>query len=104
MELALAEGRLSRWEDLLDELTPRQLTVLQAYYKIAPWGERRADLREAVMATAISCALSLSPVSGQQASDRVEILAGYLGGDEKQTASPNAAAAMMRGAFPSRTK
>lgn len=104
MRLALSEGRLSRWEELLDELTPRQLVVLQAYYQVEPWGEARADLREAVMATSVAAAVSVRPIRKGDAIKRVESLCNYMGGEEPETQSPNSMAAVMRGAFPSRSK
>lgn len=103
MRLALSEGRLTKWQDLLEELTYHDLAVLEAYYKIEPWGEARADVREAVMATSISASLSIGEVSGEQFADRVEMLLGYLSPDaekKQQFSSPNEAAANFRQIFP----
>lgn len=104
MELALSEGRLSKWESLLDELQPHQLTVLKAFYQLNPWGEARADLREAVMATSISCAMAAKPVPKHKAAERVEALQHYLHGKQPEPASQNALAAAMKARFPSRSK
>lgn len=54
MRLAAADHRLARWEDLLDELTPRQVTVLQAFQQLDGFGEQRADVRAAVSATIVA--------------------------------------------------
>jgi len=45
MRLAAQDHRLARWEELLDELTPRQVTVLQAFAQIEGWGKRADDFR-----------------------------------------------------------
>lgn len=60
MLLAEHEGRLTHWEDLLDELTSRQIAVLMAYRKLHPWPEDREDKRQAIMAAAICSAVSMS--------------------------------------------
>jgi hypothetical protein len=48
MRLAAQDHRLASWEDLLDELTPRQVTTLQAFAHIEGWGKRADDFRAAV--------------------------------------------------------
>lgn len=90
----MSEGRLSKWRQLLHEMTPRDLAVLQAYYRIEPWGDERADLREATMAAVLAYAFCGSEVEPHK-------LANYLGNEpDDEPVSPNAVAAMMRGAFP----
>jgi hypothetical protein len=59
MRLAAADHRLSQWEDLLDELTPRQITTLAAFQRIETWGEEREDNRVAVAVSAICTAVSV---------------------------------------------
>lgn len=102
MRIALSEGRLSKWEQVLEENDFHQLQVLDAYYKIEPWGEARADLREAVMATSIACALSIGDISADDLAQRVERLTKYLGDgstENPRPASPEAAAATIRAIF-----
>lgn len=60
MKLARSEGRASRWEELLDELTPHQLQVLYAAELVDPWGEEREDRRVAILATTIANSFSVS--------------------------------------------
>lgn len=60
MRLAAADHRLSDWESLLDELTPRQVTVLQAFQQIEQFGEARADVRAAVTTAAICSSVRMS--------------------------------------------
>ncbi len=57
MRLAAADHRLARWEELLDELTPRQVTVLQAFHALEGWGEDRADKRAAIAASVVGGAM-----------------------------------------------
>ena len=54
MRLAAADHRLATWEDLLDELTPRQVTVLQAFAQIEGWGKPADDYRAAVETTILA--------------------------------------------------
>lgn len=105
MEIALSENRVSQWEDLLDELQPRQLTVLQAFYKICPWGDRRADLREATMASVVAHALH-SFAGGRGEPIDPNKLKDYLAkpDDSRDAVSPEAAAATMRHVFPTRSR
>jgi len=56
MRLAAQDHRLSKWEELLDELTPRQVTVLQAFAQIEGWGKRADDHRAAVQTTILGSA------------------------------------------------
>ena len=56
MRLAAHDHRLSTWEDLLDELTPAQVTVLQAFAKIEGWGKPADDHRAAVQTTILGSA------------------------------------------------
>ena len=102
MRIALSEGRLSRWEDLLSELTYHDLQVLEAYYHIEPWGEERADLREAIMATSIASSFAVGEIDPDEYVERVEKLAGYMEREESKPkfVSPNAAAMTMKTAFP----
>jgi hypothetical protein len=60
MRLAAQDHRLSSWEDLLDELTPRQVTTLQAFAHIEGWGKRADDFRAAV-----STSLTMASMSGK---------------------------------------
>ena len=57
MRLAAADHRLARWEELLDELTPRQVTVLQAFHALEGWGEERHDKRAAIAASVVGGAM-----------------------------------------------
>ena len=92
MRIAENEGRLSKWRELYNELTPQDLAVLAAYGRIEPWGQERADLRAAVMA------VHLMP--GAKDLTKSEILAvarnmaDYLS-DDAQHVSPNQAVAMI---------
>lgn len=61
MRLAAADHRLATWEDLLDELTPRQITVLQAFARIEGWGKPADDYRAAVGATILASAWGGKP-------------------------------------------
>ena len=56
MRLAAADHRLTEWETVLDELTPRQVTVLQAFARIEGWGEVKADHRAAIQTTILASA------------------------------------------------
>lgn len=89
MRLALAEGRITKWRELYDELTPRDVAELDGFYQLEPWGDRRDDVRQAVMTATIVAA-----ISGQQID--VQKLSKYLK-EEPREISPNAAAAMLRG-------
>ena len=60
MQLADREGRLSRWEEMLDELTPRQVIVLMAYQSLHPSGEEREDWRQAILTAAICSSVKFS--------------------------------------------
>ena len=60
MRLAAQDHRLSKWEELLDELTPRQVTVLQAFAHLEGWGKRADDFRAAV-----STSLTMASMSGK---------------------------------------
>lgn len=96
MRLALSEGRLSKWRELRDELTPRELTELIAYSSLEPWGDRRADIRQALMTS-----LLINATNGAQVD--LHKLTNYLEADEadsEQFVSPDAAARTMTGAFP----
>lgn len=105
MDIARSEGRISRWKELLTELTPPEIRVLQAYYQIKPWGEERADLREAVMAASVASAVSMQPTTKDRFIQRVTALANYYGGgDEEKFQTPAQAAMQMKSAFPSRSK
>jgi len=102
MRLALSEGRLSRWKELRHELTPRELTELIAFSLIEPWGDRRADIREALMAAVIA-----SSFGGEKVD--LDRLTNYMESDQSEESSgefqsPNAAAAMMTQTFPSLTR
>ena len=57
MRLAAADHRLARWEELLDELTPRQVTVLQAFHSLEGWGQERHDKRAAIAASVVGGAM-----------------------------------------------
>jgi hypothetical protein len=61
MRLAASDHRLARWEDLLDELTPRQVTVLQAFAQIEGWGKPADDYRAAVETTILASAWGGKP-------------------------------------------
>ncbi len=98
MRLALSEGRLSKWEQLLDELDYHQLRVLQAYARIEPWGDKRADMREAWLAAGI-----MGSFCGE-APDPNKLMQYMTDGSEMaptdQFVSPNAAATTMAQMFP----
>lgn len=98
MRVALSEGRISKWQSVLQELTHHDFQVLQAYYHIEPWGEDRADLREATMASVIVCGMTGAEVDPNELKD-------YLRVDEtkekrKAWPSPNSVAASMRQMHP----
>lgn len=60
MRLAEHQGRLTEWEELLDELQPRQVAVLQAYRRLHPWPEDAEERRWAIGTAAICSAISVS--------------------------------------------
>ena len=100
----MSEGRITQWEALLD-LQPHQISVLQAYRQLHPWGDERADLREAIMATSVACAVSQAKVSPSKAAERVVSLSSYMSGaQEPAIKSPDTGAAMMRRTFPKRAR
>lgn len=41
-------------EELLCRITARELVEWMAYYELEPWGEERADLRAAIVASTIA--------------------------------------------------
>lgn len=94
MQLAEKENRLSRWEDLLDELTPRQIIVLMAQRRLQPWPCDLENRRWAIGTAAICTAVS---VGGKECdpNDLLKLLRNESKTDVK-TVSPNAAAAMFR--------
>jgi len=98
MRLALSEGRLSKWQQLLEELTFHDLRVLQAYAKIEPWGDKRADMRDAWNTANIMGALTVG-----EPPDPNKLIQ-YMAGEDEQKSdefvSPNAAAASMAQMFP----
>jgi hypothetical protein len=96
MRIALSEGRITKWRELYHELTPRDVAELNAYFQLEPWGEVRADMREAVMTSAI--------LAGQGHKIEPAELCKYLRDEEEKEQSPNAVAAMMRQKFPSRSR
>lgn len=99
MRLALAEGRLTKWRDLLDELTPRDLTILDAYSRIEPWGDRRDDLRVAVMTAFLASASSGQEIDPnlltKYLADPLELL-GEKSKAGQRIVSPELAVAMFR--------
>ncbi len=100
MDVALSEGRLSKWEQLLNEMTYHDVAVLQAYAKVHPFGERRTDIRDAWNTAIIAGSLSGSPP------EPGEIIK-YLAEEESKDdgfMSPNAAAATMAQAYPNLVK
>jgi hypothetical protein len=88
---------LSKWQQLLEELTYHEIAVLQAYAKIEPWGEKRSDMREAWLAAAIMGSL------GGEAPDPNKLMQ-YMAKDDEPAdegfVSPNSAAASMAQMFP----
>lgn len=99
MRLAAADHRLSRWEELLDELTPRQLTTLAAFERIERWGEEREDNRMAIAIAAICQAVSFSgkPVDPQKILD---VLRPKKSHPQDGYASPDKVAQLMARAKP----
>ncbi len=100
MKLAREAGRLPEWENLLDELQPQQLAVLEALHRIEPWGEERADLR-----SALNTAIIVNSINGAEID--IGKLSDYLNVEKTQNSgfqSPNSAAAMMRQRYPSTVK
>jgi hypothetical protein len=98
MRLAAADHRLSRWEELLDELTPQQITTLMAFERVEKWGEEREDNRTAVAVAAICQAASMSgkPVDPSRI---LEVLRPRARPKDNY-ASPNQVASMMARAKP----
>jgi hypothetical protein len=96
MKVALSEGRLSRWQELFEELTPHDMAVLAAFSRICPFGPDRDDLRAAVNTSALIAAWGGEP--------NWEALAGYMSHKKDlqhpEGASPNAVAMMMTMARP----
>lgn len=97
MRLALSENRLTKWRQLYDELTPRDLAELEAYQRLEPWGDIRDDARMAIMTAAV-----IAAVTGQEID--IAALANYMGSDEEKVASPDSVAAMMRNRFKNRSE
>lgn len=77
MRLALSEGRITKWRELYDELTPRDVAYLDAFHKLEPWGDARDDVRQAVMTSVLVAALNGADVD-------VAKLANYLGDGKQQ--------------------
>lgn len=99
MRLALSEGRLSKWKELRDELTPRELTELIAFWDLEPWGDRRADIRSALMAATISASNGLEV--------DLEKLMNYIDVENEEfekCVSPMSAAATISQIYPSTIK
>jgi hypothetical protein len=71
MRLAAQDHRLAKWEELLDELTPRQVTVLQAFAQIEGWGKRADDFRAAVSST-----LAVASLTGKNP-DMAKVIQAY---------------------------
>ena len=98
MRLAEHENRLTHWEELLDELDPRQVVVLMAYRQIHPWPEDLENKRWAIGTASICTAVSKSMSSNGKECDPNDLLK-LLEKNPKvdvQTVSPNAAAAIFR--------
>lgn len=95
MRLALSEGRLSKWKELRHELTPRELTELIAFSSLEPWGDRRADIRHALMTAVIVSATNGEKIDLARLTNYLDATA-----ESEELQSPNAAAAMMAQAFP----
>ncbi len=93
MRIALSEGRLTKWRDLYDELTPQDVAILDAYHQLEPWGDMRDDLRHAVMTASI-----VASFSGHKMD--IDKLAHYLGDVKESKVSANSTAAMMKQLFP----
>jgi hypothetical protein len=96
MRLALAEGRVTKWRALYDELTPRDIAELDAFYQLEPWGDARDDVRHAVMTSTLVAAISGRKIDAL-------LLSRYLG-NGVQEVTPDAMSEMMRRAYPSRSK
>lgn len=92
MRLAAADHRLSTWEQLLDELTPRQMTVLQAFDRIEKSGEERQDIRSAVCTAATAQAFTGKQIDPQKILDVLR----PKNKKEKVVTPEQAAAAMTR--------
>lgn len=89
MRIALSEGRLTRWRDLYDELTPRDLAELSAFYAIEPWGDDRADMR-----TGFQNSILVGALTGAKIEPGT--LTRYLSEEDDKIVSPEQAAAMAR--------
>lgn len=97
MRLARSEGRITKWREVLKENTFRDLQILAAFYQLEPWGEERADLREATM-TSVLAKVWGCDVDPNRLKDYLAAENEIEDYDEYQ--SPEVVAAMMRQMFP----
>jgi len=66
------------WWNLKAEHTPYEWAAQRALYEVAPWGERRADLRAAFVTANLMCSQSSQERSDEDFQAMVESLASYL--------------------------
>lgn len=99
IRLALSVGRTD-WQNLAKEHTPYELSVLQAYERIEPFGERRADMRMATQ-TLVMVQSNLSrPMSEDESRELIDALMGYAEREEPKKISPNQAVQMLNKGTP----
>ncbi len=68
IRLAHSEGRITKWRELYSELTPRDLTILEAYAKRSNRGATGAlDLVEASMTSILAAAFNGSELNSERA-------------------------------------
>jgi hypothetical protein len=93
-KVARSVDRLDFW-NVYAEMTPYEISVTQALWQIEPWGDDRADLRQAVNTVAGS------GVEEGKAGEAVEELANYLEVNrvQPQEISPDEAARLGTAAF-----
>lgn len=97
MRLAMALGRHD-WEQLLEEMTPRQVAVWQVAEQVQPWGERRADVRAAMNTLLLIQEVRAGnghEVPRDTAVEIIKALTTYATEEQDEVASPEEVAAIL---------
>lgn len=76
-ELARSVGRLDWW-NIKAEHTPYQWACQIAMYRVAPWGERRADRRAAFNTASMRAAMAVGEVTAEDMREVVLSLMNYM--------------------------
>lgn len=98
-ELGRSVGRLDWW-NIRGEHTPYEWALQLALYAVAPFGERRADMREARQTAILIASKRTEPMGADEFHELWKTAANYLPGDQEQDdeeADLDALAAMQGG-------